>query len=99
MWRQTDAKINYNVDKIVMPKNVMMIQLDGVKVDITKWMVPVNNRTDEKQGDRSDRPSFDVEETIDSYVYRLEVGNNVDDNVELEDSVNSLEEEHFTLNI
>ena len=87
MWRQTDAKINYNVDKIVMLKNVMMIQLDGSKVDITKWMVPVNNRTDEKQGDRFGRPSFHVEETIDSYVYRLglEAGKDGDDNIELED--------------
>ena len=74
MWRQTDAKINYNVDKIVMLKNVMLIQLDGSKVVITKWMVPVNNRTDEKQGGRSGRQSFDVKETIASYVYRLEAG-------------------------
>ena len=43
----TDAKINYNVDKIVMPKNVIMVQLDCSKVDITKWLVSVNNRTDE----------------------------------------------------
>ena len=38
-----------------------------------------------------------MKETIASYVYRVEAGKDVDDNVELEDSVDSLEEEHFTV--
>ena len=38
-----------------------------------------------------------MKETIASYVYRLEAGKDVDENIELEDSCDSLEEELVTV--
>ena len=82
----TDARINFQIDRIVMPKNVRLIDHDGAKVDISKFLTPVNNRIDGR-ADRSYRPIIDVEVTNDSLIYRL-VSKVCDDREdELEDSL------------
>ena len=43
----TGARIEFQIDKIVMLKVVNMVQQpDGNNVDISKWLIPVNYRAD-----------------------------------------------------
>ena len=76
----TDAKKNFQVDKITMPKNVTIIDPDGSHIEVSKWLKPVNNRGGNRLH-RPDRHIIDVEESDDSLVYSLVSGggNTVDD--------------------
>ena len=82
-----DAKNNFEVNKISMPKLVRVMDPDGSKVDVSKWLKPVNNRIDEDRVNRSDRPTIDVEETEDSFIYSLAGEDHDNDSAKLQEEL------------
>ena len=61
-----DARINYQVDTVSMPKNLVIVQPDGSEVDVSQWLRPSNDRSE-----RSNRPIFDVQETESCLLFSL----------------------------
>ena len=64
-----DAKNNYNVDSIEMPKKIVIVDSDSeTEFEVSKYLVPT------RQNARSNRPDFETEEKTATYVYRLGAG-------------------------
>jgi uncharacterized C2H2 Zn-finger protein len=62
----SDARTNYDIEKIVMQNSVEVIGPDGTKVNVSKWLKPLG------EGEvRSNRPQINVEEIEDKLVYSL----------------------------
>ena len=71
-----DAKNNYQVDKIEMPKKLVIIDSNvDTEVDVSEFLLP------SRQHSRSNRPMFHVEESPTSIIYCLLAVELVDDPV------------------
>ena len=68
-----DARANHDVEQIAMPKNVVVIHPNGSKVNVSKWLMPLNSGME-----RSNRPKIVVEDTDDSFIYSLGDRNSCD---------------------
>ena len=79
-----DARANHDVEQIAMPKNVVVIHPNGSKVNVSKWLMPLNSGME-----RSNRPKIVVEDTDDSFIYSLGDRNSCDTaDEDLEESLN-----------
>ena len=64
-----DARNNYNVDSIEMPKKIVIVDSDSeTEIEVSKYLLPT------RQNARSNRPVFETEEKTATYVYRLGSG-------------------------
>ena len=71
-----DARNNYQVDKIEMPKKLVVVDSDGeTEMDVSEFLLP------SRQHSRSNRPMFHVEESPTSIIYSLTTGEVADDPV------------------
>ena len=61
-----DAKINFDIEQVSIPKHVVVIGPHGSKIDATKWIKPVCSGQE-----RSDRPNIIVEENEVNYTLSL----------------------------
>ena len=76
----SDARTNYDIDKIEMQNSVEVIGPDGTKVNVSKWLKPLG------EGEvRSNRPRINVEEIEDKLENSL-IGNKTFEKSDLEES-------------
>ena len=63
-----DAKQNFQVDKISMDKNIVVVHSDGTEENISKWLKPKDMMFMPRQG----RPTINIEETENSLIFSLQ---------------------------
>ena len=80
-----DARANHDLQQIEMPKNVVVIDPNGSKINVSQYLMPLNSGKE-----RSNRPKICVEETNDSFIYSLCDRESCDTAQDLEQSLHKM---------